>query len=376
MPAHARLLAVRFAALAASLVLGGCSATSSSHSSNLSASSASSPPSSSAPAPSPPVATESDPAPATSTTVAPSQFGPGPFSLLDPSVGLDQLASYTATLTLSFVGTKAGQPLQFEHTYVLNVSHDLNARLLTIQSVLDAANTSDFHAEVNGTVYATRADGTCTASVPGPVDATATTDESLPTDTAAFDPASLLNGFIGADVAQPETVNNVPSKQYTFDERALGNLDPAVVSARAWIASSGGYVTRYTLTSKGPRAMLGNDGDGTLTLDYELTAVNQSVNVVLPAGCPAQIDAPLLPDATGTDRQPGYITYSSPTKPADALAFYQQQLPTLGWAPTADIPAVSDQGGQIGFTSASGRLTIAASIDETGATTVLIVQEQ
>ena len=121
--------------------------------------------------------------------------------------------------------------------------------------------------------------------------------------------------------------------------------------------------------------MLGNGADGTLTMEYELTALNQPVNGILPAGCPAQINTPLLADATNIDRQPGYINYTTATLPTDALAFYQQQLPTLSWTPTADIPVVSGQGGQVSFTSASRRLTIAVSIDETGTPAVLIVQE-
>ena len=352
----------------------GCSSTpSKAHGSSLSTS-VSSTPSSPDAAEASSVATNAGSSPTTSTPPPQFAFGPGPFSLPDPTIGLDQLASYTATLTLSFDGTKAGQPLQFAHTYVLEVNRSLSSRLLTVQSG-QATTTPEFHAEVNGAVYVTDTDGKCTAVLPHPIDATATTDGSVLAADPVLEPASLLSGFAGADINGSGSVNDSPSDHYTFDGRALGNLDPAIVTADAWVATTGGYLTRYTLTSTGPRSMLGNGADGTLTMEYELTAVNQPVNGILPAGCRAQINAPLLADATNIDRQPGYINYSTATLPTDALAFYQQQLPTLSWTPTADIPVVSGQGGQVSFTSASRRLTIAVSIDETGTTAVLIVQE-
>src|SRR5215813_8449344 len=61
---------------------------------------------------------------ATPESSAPAQmmFGPGSFNLLMPTAGLSDLASYRATLTLSFDGTKAGQPQQWSHTYTMLVT--------------------------------------------------------------------------------------------------------------------------------------------------------------------------------------------------------------------------------------------------------------
>ncbi|KAB2854599.1 MAG: hypothetical protein F9K46_16725, partial [Anaerolineae bacterium] len=44
-------------------------------------------------------------------------FGPGPFNLILPEAGLETLASYRATLILSFDGTLDGQPAQWSRTY-------------------------------------------------------------------------------------------------------------------------------------------------------------------------------------------------------------------------------------------------------------------
>src|SRR5690348_6872619 len=45
-------------------------------------------------------------------------FGPGPFTLGDPRVGLADLASYTATLTITFEGTVKGQAAKWARLYV------------------------------------------------------------------------------------------------------------------------------------------------------------------------------------------------------------------------------------------------------------------
>lgn len=123
------------------------------------------------------------------------------------------------------------------------MNRNLSSRLLTIQSGR-ATTTPEVHAEVNGAVYVTDTDGKCTAVLPHPNDATATTDGSVLVADPVLEPASLLSGFAGADVNGTGSVNDCPSDHHTFDGRALGNLDPAIVTADAWVATTGGYLTR------------------------------------------------------------------------------------------------------------------------------------
>src|ERR1700687_3696380 len=46
-------------------------------------------------------------------------FGPGPLILTDTAAGLADLSGYTATLTYSFDGTRAGKTEQWSKTYVM-----------------------------------------------------------------------------------------------------------------------------------------------------------------------------------------------------------------------------------------------------------------
>src|SRR5450432_388493 len=62
-------------------------------------------------------------------------FGPGPFNLTMPTVGLSDLSSYRATLTVLFKGTQAGQPALWSRTYVMLASQKPAARQLTIDKV-------------------------------------------------------------------------------------------------------------------------------------------------------------------------------------------------------------------------------------------------
>jgi hypothetical protein len=70
---------------------------------------------------------------AVTTAQADMVFGSGPFSLLDTEAGLAGLSSYKATLTLSFDGTREGQPSQWSKTYVMLTTSESAARQLTIE---------------------------------------------------------------------------------------------------------------------------------------------------------------------------------------------------------------------------------------------------
>ncbi len=307
----------------------------------------------------------------TATPTTDDSFGPGSFDLLDPTVGLGALTSYRATLKVSLAGTRDGQPLQLDQTYILAADTAASARVLTVQTG-DGTAPPRLRADVKDAVFVTDGNGICTGSVPDAADS-ADADDGSVLDVGATDPAALLRGLSGAEAAGSEILNGVAANHYTFDQRALGSRDPATVTGDVWVATAGSYVIKYTLTSIGPSPSLGKGVDGTLNLDYELTDINQPVVTALPPGCPPTFEAPLLADATAVERQPGFVSYSTASSPADSLAFYQQQLPTLNWTLSADVPIVSDQGGRLRFVSDAADLTVSVSVGDTG-TRVVIIQ--
>jgi hypothetical protein len=268
-------------------------------------------------------------------TAAPLVLGSGPFNLPDASAHLADLASYQATLTLSFAGASAGASQKWSKTYVMLSAQSPAMRQLTVARSGDLPDlTATYIAEANGLAYEVRGQNSCTAAAfkPGA------------SPSQALEPAGLLTGVIGADAAGgPEPVNGVAANHYTFDEHALGLLNMAKATGELWVAADGGYLVKYLLTTTGGADYFGADTTGILTWDYELTQVNQPVALTLPADCPAGLVlAPRLPDAANVQDLPGSLVYDSATSLAEAVTFYQTQLPPLGWALTGDPVAVAD----------------------------------
>jgi hypothetical protein len=284
-------------------------------------------------------------------------FGPGPFNFPDTKVGLANLSSYKATLKYSFDGTHAGQTQQWSKTYVMLTTKEPAARQLTIEKAGDLSDLgADFMAEVDGAAYERRGEDACNATVIDPENSLA---EQL-------EPAGFLTGVIGADEAGAETVNDVASDKYTFDERAFGQLGLAKSTGEMWVASEGDYIVKYLVTTKGDADYFGEGIEGTLTWDYELTDVNQPVTFALPADCPAGIvDVPLLADASDVLNMPSMLSYDTASSLTDAAAFYQKQIPDLGWTLIGE-PDVTDTTALLSFTKGDQEMSVIITVGDTG----------
>lgn len=293
-------------------------------------------------------------------------FGSGAFTLLDTEAGLASLPSYKASLTLTFDGTRAGQPSQWSKTYVMLTKKDPAARQLTLEKTGDLTDLDAlFMAEVGEAAYERRGETACNANV---IKAGDTLGERL-------EPAGFLNGVIGADEAGSETVNGVAANHYTFDERAFGQLEVAKSTGEMWVSSEGGYILRYLLTTKGNADYFGEGIEGTLTWDYELTGIDTPIAFELPADCPAgMLDVPLLPDATNVLSMPGMLTYDTASSIADTLTFHQEQVSSLGWTPVGE-PTITETSALLIFTRDDQNLTVIVTTDS-GVTTVTILLEK
>lgn len=287
-------------------------------------------------------------------------FGKGPFTLVDPQSGLQDLSSYQATLTMAFEGTQNGKPRKWSKTYKMLASNDPPARQWTIDGNSDAQSLEQsFLAEVAGLDYERRGQDSCTA----------TEIRSGNSLGERFELASLLSGVIGAEEAGSETVDAIEAKHYTFDQQALGEQDLTESAGELWVASEGNYIVKYSLTRKAKADYFGEGIEGTLTLDYQLTAPNQPVTLQLPEDCPpGLVDAPLLPDAANVEKSPGLLSYQTASSLQDALDFYEKSLPGLGWEAemepvvTEDSAALSYRQGQqslsIFLTAMDGKVTV------------------
>jgi hypothetical protein len=217
------------------VAIGACSSSSSSSSTVLSASSAtlSTIPSTSSAPDSSDASSVSSPAPTTdvsatspqtdgSTFPTPSStpetvtanltFGPGPFTLTQPTTGLAALTGYSATLSVSFDGTRNGQPSTWVKTYTRQNNSTPAAGQLTVDSSGDLTDVSCIvQIETAGVSFDKRGEAPCTATV-------STDGDPL---VELFQPAAALTGVIGADSAGSDTVDGTATMHYIFDEKAL-----------------------------------------------------------------------------------------------------------------------------------------------------------
>jgi hypothetical protein len=283
-------------------------------------------------------------------------FGPGPFSLMDPTVGLSDLNSYKATLTVSFEGMQDGQPKQWSRTYVMLDVQEPAARQITIDAP-GADPAPVYIAEVNGARLEVDEENNCTVSL----------SEAGNSLEVTWEPAGFLSGLIGAEAAGSEMINDISTEKYTFDERALAETGFTQSTGQVWVASENGVVIRYLLSTTAGADYFGEGVGGTKTWEYNLTDVNQPVTIQLPTGCTALlVDAPLLPDAQNVSQLVGYTIYSSASDIAEVLAFYQEQLPPLGWKVTQG-PSLAKTLGWVRFENGAQELAVIVTPLENGA---------
>jgi hypothetical protein len=247
--------------------------------------------------------------------------GAGDFDLPEPAVGLGDLKSYRAKLSHAFQGTADGQPSQWTITTTKVSSTDPLASLYSVEApaeleLLDPT----WAAERDDAAYRRLANGACIASLPG-------ASLALPRE-----PAAELSGLIGGEAAGEETVNGIASDVFTIDGGALGLSGDTHATGRVWIARAGGYVVRYEVTTDGGAAYFGEGISGTLTTRYELTDVNATVSIDLPADCPpGLIDAPMPTDARVIESLPGFLRFTTAMSVDKAAALYRDTSLAFAW---------------------------------------------
>ena len=257
-------------------------------------------------------------------------LGPGSFYYPDPRSGLGELSSYKQTLSVTFEGTEKRKTFPWTMTTVMNFSTDHEMRILAFErSENIAKGEPTLVAEMDGAAYEVGSDGTCFATVLDPANSLA----------IWLEPIGQLSGVLGAEEAGHEVLNGIDTDHYTFDERAIAQDGLNKSTGEIWVASEGGYIVRYHLTTQGDEDYFGDGVEGTFTWDYELTEVNQPTTLHLPEDCPpGLVDAPLLQDATSILKVPGFLKYTTASSVKEAAEFYNEQLPSLGW----ELPSATE----------------------------------
>jgi hypothetical protein len=292
--------------------------------------------------------------------------GPGDFVLPEPAIGLTSLASYRATLAVSFAGMETGKPAEWSVVSSMVKAGEAGGLHLTVLATGAGAPRDSIEMwERNGIRYESSPGEACSGRV----------IEATESPVAAAEPAAELIGMVGASGVGQGSVNGVDASHYTVDERALGLAGLAVSAGELWVATDGGYIVSYQVTTQAAADYFGPDTEGKMSWDYQLTDVNQALDMELPADCPpGLLDAPLMDDATDVNSVPGVVRYRTTATVADVLEFYQSRAAALGWTIVSG-PFTSDTGGVLESSSAAGPITIFA-LDGDDGVTVLITNTE
>jgi hypothetical protein len=294
-----------------------------------------------------------EPTPTPQTVPGEIELGPGPFDLVDPRAGLDGLSSYTETLSLAFDGTRDGQAVQWTKTLTFRHTVEPDISMLTVETTGDAvASEPDVLAEATGALYQHHADGSCSGQ---PLDADITI--------ALHEPAGLLPGLLGAEETGQETMNAVPANRYSFDQRALAESGRTESAGEVWVAVEGGYVVRFVRTTQADASYFGDGLVGSMTWTYDLTQIDQPLDIRLPDGC--RVDAPIMADAENVLNLPEALGYDTPSSVNDVTAFYREELPKDGWETTGD-PLDGEAGTLTRFTKGDEVLNVIVNTGDSG----------
>jgi len=292
-------------------------------------------------------------------------YGPGPFVYTDTRAGLSDLPGYQSVLIITFDGTRDGQPEKWSKTYTMLATKDPQARQLMIERTRAASKLDPaLLAEMDGMSYERQGENTCNATA---LQEGNSLGERL-------EPALFLSPLIGADEAGSEMVNGVQANHYTFDQHALGEQDLTESTGEIWVASEGNYIVKYLLTRKGKADYFGEGIEGSLTLDYELADPTQPVTIALPEDCPpGMVDAPLLQDASNVEKAPGVLSYETTAPLKDVAAFYQEQLPSLGWKAEGQ-PSIDDATAFLDYKKGSQTITVIIDTTDSGTAVQILLE--
>ncbi len=146
-----------------------------------------------------------------------------------------------------------------------------------------------------------------------------------------------------------------------------------------WVADPGNYVVKYTFQATGSDKFFGSsNSEGTIKWDYEVTEVNQPIMIQPPENCGgAAEDIPMMSDAQDQAAMGGMSTYSTPSKFAEVVAFYEKEMKARGWTET-EGSGMSTEGMSMKSFTKDGRTVQVVITEDTssGKTSVMITEEK
>lgn len=211
---------------------------------------------------------------------------------------------------------------------------------------------------------------------------------------AEFDPpfqlAELQDLFSGQAqrLTPDETVNGVDTYVYALDNNNLKDSEPneniqELVEGRIYIDKATGAIVRLTAQAIGYSGVLGENETnvfGDLTMEVNVTNLNGPVDIRVPDECEAGATGgdsayPMTEDAANVASLPGLLTYETGMSAEEVAEFYKTAMADAGWTLTDEISFAGLATQTYAKDGQELSVTIATD-DETGVTTVLIVEVQ
>lgn len=310
---------------------------------------------------------------------APTAMAPEPVAteeadleLTDREEALSKLKSYVMTWSMTWTGKNDGQ----EQTVDWTSTQRYTAEPKAMHTMLEF--TDDLNSD-SGDVFEMIQIGTQTyilTEEAGEQQCIAMSSDDNTVEESWMGPNAFGSVRGGRYIGQ-ETVNGIRTKHYRYDEKATGINVYTRLSGDIWVAVDGGYAVKDVAEWEGSLLGLGDDsteaGKGSWT--WELSEVNEPLEIIAPPGCEsAAAGMPILPDATERTTFGDMTTYKTATKMADAVAFYEAEMPAAGWT-AAEGGMSMDEFATLMFTKDDQKATVMISVDE-GTVNVMISVEK
>lgn len=299
---------------------------------------------------------------------------PETLELTNVTAGLNELNSYKASFSMTFEGKEDGQAKNSTLAFTEEFVKEPPAKRTIITgfgSMLGGAgsNTSEGaieSIEVGGKQYSRMGD-ICTQLTP----------DSGPQATTMMDPNSVIGGVRGAQRVGNETINGVPTVHYKIDVTGLEAMGYLNGDGDVWVAESGNYVVKYTFQATGSNKLFGgsSDSEGTVKWTYEITDVNQPIDIQAPADCGGTAeDIPVMADAQDQAAFGEMNTYSTASSFEDVVAFYEKEMKVNGWT-EAEGGMSADGLSMKDYTKDGRKVQIMISADSGGGKTSVMITE-
>jgi hypothetical protein len=283
------------------------------------------------------------------------------------------LTSFRARFTFTYNGTdSSGAPQQ--GTFTMDQAHTVNPAATYMKWDGTSSNTEG----TNGNFEMTQIGETTfmISEVDGTPQCIAMSNEGATPSNTNTSPDSFLTGSDLSNARRifpDELINGVMTRHYQFDhnEVVLSYSTWSNYTVDVWNAIDGNYTVRAKFVGDGNDFTF-NGGTGHVEWTYDVTEINGAFTIEAPQGCevPAGADFPKMPDATGSASFGSMVSYNTASPTADVVAFYNAQLPPLGWAPGEANTTVP---GTATLTFTKDGKTASITIIESGGTTSVLI---